>query len=864
MGCRHTIQRLAPHVRRPPHRRAWLAPTLASHQELDAGIAARQHADRKNLKKSKRPFANYFRAEYRTSPTYSPPVIRTNGHVSSYDTVQVMTNPNRSWTPFWGRATGGVRTHRKRQDVLEQTLPQFGDDGLDRTIERLLELRFQWDREDEMLAPSLVPPSMRTMTEHCLPFASTSQQQRQQQEEQKQESIGVNCVELDGEQVPLSIFRTRGRRKGPLIPKGSLGFSGVDTIPAIVVDATRGPLVSSPTEVSMNVRWKATNREAASVSEMLRLQQSIGRVPIIGLPTRSLLLLLKVYATMEVENPALAVSLAIAGAEHYHEYTYTQCLELLRCLRRVAYVQGLARLSNTSTDIFTLYHDATRCQTFFADYIRDAAPFLADRVWSRLPEHVQRLTRRKLFIDLTDLLMLAVEIQGGKLPRNLPNPVSSAVYASKYLFLRYTLQLDDEMMIEYAKHMSAAAASGAGAIVSGTGIGTGTDPTSSSEDVKKEVSTLTSSNQNQNQQLTTSHDQEDEECEVSSTTKPFIVWLCVSFFVRLIAEAVGDVLRHVEISLKQHVQLAKEYEATATWGGSRLQRLKAETNLQRHLDRIAAPFPRHSIYQRIGRKTPKTLRLRLIPLDVFLDTFRRTRQAPIPTKDRRILGHVESPFATVLSRSALAEKHIRRACDVLDWAAMMLTHCTNIVKRVPTPVKRAQRLDNSAEPTMTSSSSTHSSCSSCSCSRLEGMDDRFVWCEALVRSRVQNDIDSLFIYVPWQGLEEQMQTLAGEKTRDNVEEKKTEKEVKDMACVPDACFLLDLLATTPSSESGDSRNSSSSIVQGSKGEEKQITGSTTAEQKAQKMLEALQESVERFQLAVSNLIDAQEEYFLIV
>ncbi|KAH9599579.1 hypothetical protein LSM04_007159 [Trypanosoma melophagium] len=850
MGCRRTIRWLASHIRRPPQRRSWLAPTLTSHQELDAGIAARQQADRKNLKKSKRPFANYFRAEYRTSPTYAPPAVRTNGHVSSYHTVQVMTNPNRSWTPFWGRGVGGLRTHRKRQDVLEQSSPQFGDDGLDRTIERLLELRFQWDREDEMLAPSLVPPSMCAMAEHCLPFtlASSQQQLQGEEEKQKQELIGWDCVKLDGEKIPLSVFRTRGRRKSPLIPKGSLGFNGVDTIPAIVLDAARGPLVSSPTEITMSVRWKATNREAASVSEMLRLHQSIGRVPVIGLPPRSLLLLLKVYATSEVENPALAVALAIAGAEHYHEYTYTQCLELLRCLRRVAYVQGLARLSNTSTDIFTLYHDATRCQMFFADYIRDAAPFLADRVWSRLPEHVRRLTRRKLFIDLTDLLMLAVELQGGRLPRNLPNPVSSAVYASKYLFLRYTLLLDDEMMMEYVKHMTAAVA---------TVTETGTYPDSSFKHMEKEVPVLASQNQNQDQNysITKSHNQE-EECEVSSCTKPFIVWLSVSFFVRLIAEAVGEVLRHVEISLKQHVQLAKEYEATATWGGSRLQRLKAETNLQRHLDRIAAPFPRHSIYQRIGRKTPKKLRLRLIPLDVFLDTFRRTRHAPLPTTDtRRLVGHVESPFAAVLSRSALAEKHIRRACDTLDWAARMLTHCTNIVKRVSTPVKRAQRLDISAEQALTTSFS----------SRLEGMDDRFVWCEALVRSRVQNDIDCLFIYVPWQGLEEQMQTLSGEKAHDNVEEKKTEKEVNDMACVPDACFLLDLLAATPS-ESEDNRtsNSSSNMIQGSKREEKQISGSTTAEQKAQKMLEALQDSVERFQLAVSNLIDAQEEYFLMV
>ncbi|ESS63954.1 hypothetical protein TCDM_08120 [Trypanosoma cruzi Dm28c] len=93
---------------------------------------------------------------------------------------------------------------------------------------------------------------------------------------------------------------------------------------------------------------------------------------------------------------------------------------------------------------------------FFAEYIGDAAPFLVDKVWSRLPEHVRRLTRRKLFLDLTDFLSLAVELHGWRIPYNLPNPVSSAMYASKYLFLRYTLMLDEPMLVEYAKCMSGA------------------------------------------------------------------------------------------------------------------------------------------------------------------------------------------------------------------------------------------------------------------------------------------------------------------------------------------------------------------------------------------------------------------------
>ncbi|KEG05560.1 hypothetical protein DQ04_20501000, partial [Trypanosoma grayi] len=449
-----TLPLLAP--RRLQHPRAsWLAPALAPHQQLDAGIAARHQADRKSLKKSKQPFANYFRTEYHTSPTYRRSAMRTDGHMSSHDAVKLMTDPRRSWAPFWGRATGGVRTHRKRQDVLEPQVPQFGDDSLDRTIERLLEIRFQWDREDDILASSLVPPSLRATTEHCLQFASHTSSHLSGKQQNQQVEGGY--VEVDGEKIPLSVFRTRGRRKGTHLRKGNLGFSGVDTVPAIVLDATRGPLVSSPTEATLTLRWKATNREATSVSEMLRLQQSVGRVAVMGLPTRSLLLLLKAQATLEVDDPALAVALAIAAAEHYHEYTYTECLELLRCLRRIAHVRGLVRLPDASNGAVALYRDSAWCQSFFTDYIRDAAPFLTDKVWSRLPEHVQRLARRKLFLDLTDLLSLAVELHGGRLPHNLPNAASSAAYASKYLFLRYTLLVDEALMKEYATELAEAA-----------------------------------------------------------------------------------------------------------------------------------------------------------------------------------------------------------------------------------------------------------------------------------------------------------------------------------------------------------------------------------------------------------------------
>ncbi|KAF5221984.1 hypothetical protein ECC02_004965 [Trypanosoma cruzi] len=843
MSCRCTVQRLASRTPRRP-RLSWLAPALAPHQQLDAGIAARHQADRKNLKKSKRPFANYFRNEYRSSPSYSPPVTRTDGKISSYNVVRLMTDGRCTWTPFWGRATGGVRTRRKRQDVLEPPAPQFGDDGLDRTIERLLEIRFQWDLGDDILASSLVTPSLRAMTEHCLPFAPCMGSLLPSQE-RKQEGLR-GCVELDGEQIPLYVFRGRGRRKGTAVPKVNLGFNGVDTVPSVVLDATRGPLVSSPTETSLSVRWKATNREATSVSEVLRLLQSVGRVSVIGIPQRSLLLLAKALATAEVEDPAVSISLAIAAAEHYHDYSHTECLEMLRCLRRIAYVRGLARLPESSTSALSLYRDVKQSQMFFAEYIGDAAPFLVDKVWSRLPEHVRRLTRRKLFLDLTDLLSLAVELHGWRIPYNLPNPVSSAMYASKYLFLRYTLMLDEPMLVEYAKCMSGATSFDA--LLSSS--------SSPLKDLKGSELGAAASEVVLSPSLLNKRKKNIEEEEEDACTKPLVLWLCVSLLVRLTAEALGDVLRHVEASMRQHVQLAREYEMAAGQGESRVRRLKAETDLQLYLDRIALYRPRQRVYQCIGRRQPRKMRLRLIPLEAFPEIFRHTRlpfeaetrQAHISIARQRAAAQVDSPLVAVLARSALAEKHIQRACGALDWAAMILTQCTCIVRRFATPVKWAQQVDASAQPPTPPPLSPPVSHS-------EAVDSRFVLCEAHVRSRVQRDMDCLFTHIPWQGLEEQLQTFSEEERQAPTAAKQMVTE--EVAGMPDAYFLDDLL--NPSKGDGTDCGTATGESGVSKG---QATASTSAEREVQMMLGRLQESVERFQVAVADLIDAQEEYFL--
>lgn len=811
---------------------SWLSPALASHQQLDAGIAARHQVDRKSIKKSKRPFENYFRSEYRCSPSPSRFTLRPGGRVSSYDAVKLMTDPRRNWSPFWGRVVGNVRIQKKRQDVLQPAPQQFGEDSLDQTIQRFLELRFQWDRGDDILAPSLVPPSLYSLTEHCLPYACDEQQQQQ---------TVSDCVELDGGGAHSSAFRARGRRKCLLVPRGNLGSSGVETIPSIVLDAARGPLVSSPTELSLNLRWKATNREATSVSEVLRLQQCVGHVPVMGMTARSLLLLLKAHATAEVENPPLAVALAIAAAEHYHEYTPTECLELLRCLRRVAFVKGLTQLSHSQVNVVSLYRDSRHSQMFFAGYIGDAAPFLVERVWSRLPEHAQRLCRRRLFLDFIDLLALAVEMNGWRFPCNLPNPASSATYASKYLFLRYTLQLDEAMMTEYVRCVA--------------------DATFSAP--QTELYTNVGGQQQNSRQLIASRcDPDDSE----TLFTPLITWLCVSFLARVTAEAVGDVLRHTEISLKQHMKLAKDYQSAAARGKSKLQRLKAERDLQQFLDSIALVRPRHHVYQCIGRRHPRKMRLRVIPLEAFPAISRHTglpfgsasRHAHLSAERRcGSFEHDDWTFEAVVARSALARKHIERAKDALDWAAMMLTNCAVIARHIPTPAKRLEACGPKHTFVFPAASHLPSS--------IDAASNRLAWCEALVRSRVQEDIDSLFLHIPWCELEEQLQPFLDSEGKTNGIESKegTQRAGKVTTAgdggtsLLDAYFPFDFLDN--SGGTGDCRQ-----VPRIEYDDAEHTKHPKTAQQDQNSLEALQVSIEKFQVTVAELIRAQEDYFLIL
>nr|CCC89627.1 unnamed protein product [Trypanosoma congolense IL3000] len=831
VGCTTGILFASRTSRRP--RVSWLSPALASHQQFDAGIASRHQIDRKNLKKSRRPFANYFRAEYRCSSFHGRTAVRPDGRMSSYDAVKLMADPRRSWAPFWNRAVSAAQTRNKRQDVLEPTPQQFGEDSLDQIIERFLALRFQWDRADGVIAPNLVPRSLQSVTEHCVPYATSELHQ-----------MAACGTVFNGMHSPFEASDDDGRQGRSFTPKGNLSCSGVETVPTIVLDAARGPLVSSPGGSSLSVRWKATNREVNSVSEVLRLQQCFDRVPVMGLTPRSVLLLTKAHATAEVENPPLAVALAIAAAEHYHEYNHTECLELLRCLRRVAYVKGLAKVPCSQEGMASLYRDSTRCHMFFAEYVSDAAAFLVEKVWSRLPDQVQRLTRRSLFLDTIDILRLAVEKNGWVMPRNLPNPASSATYASKYLFLRYTVQLDETTMTECVRCMSSK-----------------TTPSLPHGLLNNVVM----------QQPPPPLQHCWSEKAGGTGVAPLVIWLCASFLTRITAEALGDVLRHTEASLKHHLRLVKDYQSAAARGKNTLERLKAETDLQRYLDSISLSRPRHCVYQCIGRRHPKKMRLRVIPLEAFPTIFRHTR-LPFESESRQahlsatrwhgVSDYDDSTFGSVIAQSALAQKHIERASSALDWASMMLVHCTQMAK---------QALEYSVTSEASHSKGTFSPFSSAQLLPHEiAMSTRFAWCEALVRSRVQNDIDCIFLHIPWCELEGHLKPLSQLVRADGGENAQKVTEVRGALPVTESgrnynandSFFFDVLDNLKNdSLAADSGYRHPSPV-GHGGAHH--NGSTCPEHQGQRSLEVLQSSVERFQEAVAGLIDAQEEYFLVV
>lgn len=923
-----------------------MSPGLTSHQQLDAGIAARQHAGRKALKKSKRPFANYFKTEYRLSPLARLPITRTSGVISSFDAVRMMTDPTRSWGTPWDRAGSRVRTRRKRQDVLEPTLTQFGDDSMDRVVERLLEIRFAWDREDGILCTSLVPESLFSTTKHCRPYlteVAPSPQSSSTSLSPRESTVGggrgrhscdLNTSTEDGEIVMITGTPVRVKRRTPLVRRKSgqpkrphtrstLGFSGVDTVPSLVLDVSHGPFLTSPSAPLMTLRWKGEHRDAASAQSALQLLRRARAVPTVGLSPRLSLLLLKALATVEVEEPALAVSLAIAMGENYNGYSDTECLELLRCLRRLALVRELPGVAAPDIDTSalssasaaagrsppTLYTEAALADALLSHYLDDAAPFLVAKVWSRLPEQSHRLLNRGYFLDWFDLMSLAIAASGPqRLPERLPNAVSEAPYAAKYLFFRYTLGLKEDVLRALADHLR--------------GFTTSTDstlqqPRNSPADYPHTLPTASSTSSSGHAAPLHFVDEVKEE-----VYKPLLLWLCAALLVRIVAESLGDVVRHVGNSLHQHAALAAEQaEAQCTQHENSLvcqqHRLgdpdsgsdPASAPLGLH-----QPYPRFSngAYQQMGCRRPKRVRVRLLPFEAFprvsqcfscpfaavtekaeaqerrrrrrhgesqgfftsydggatargndahTVTLSSTSDASSSAGERKPLKEVESTFASVLADSPFMAKHIERACAALVWSTMVLRSCHALVRDLPLvhphPLTVSMPSDNTDGAAAASSRGSaaplhHEDSGDEWAHESAAMEVRQALCYRFVRSSVQQHIDALFAFIPWAEMESAWEPVL---TTDVKPAEETSVRDAAGAAVADNATSL-----TAAALEAVLMEDSVGSAQASASTEPAATLSE-AEQRARATMEGLRERLEEFQVAVAELLEAHETSF---
>lgn len=651
-----------------------MSPGLTSHQQLDAGIAARQQAGRKSLRKSKRPFDTYFRTQFRFSPRVRLPVTQTTGVMSSYDAVKMMTDPKRSWSTPWDRGgSGGGRTRRKRQDVLEPTATAFGDDDVDRLVERLIEIRFSWDREDDVLCTSLVPDTLYRTTAHCRPYM-TEVAPSPLTSSTALTSKGISAASDEGvedgeEVVMIAGAAVRIRRRTPVVrqksgqPKrphahSSLGFSGVDTVPTLVLDVSHGPFVTAPSAPLMTLRWKGEHRSAASAQSSLQLLRRVREVPVVGLAPRTSFLLLKALATVEVEEPALAVSLAIAVGENYNAFTDAECLEALRCLRRLAFVRGLPELATPdinaiavasmsgaagggegdgSASLPQLYTDATLTSSMLSQYLSDAAPFLIGKVWARLPEQSRHLLQRGFFLDWFDLVRLAIAASGPHgLPERLPNATTEAPYAAKHFFFHHTLGLKADVLAAMVAALRGAAIPAASSPLAPPHTSTCADHhhlhRHTMPDGVAQDGTDDGARKSTSVSVTGAppHFVDDVKEEVD---KPLILWLCASLLVRIVAEALGDVVRHVGDLLHQHAALAAEradaHDADAIHDGgaersgalslSPLDVDEIDSKGEATSHEVCRPYPRFSsgAYQQMGCRRPKQVRVRLLPFEAF-------------------------------------------------------------------------------------------------------------------------------------------------------------------------------------------------------------------------------------------------------
>ncbi|AYU79475.1 hypothetical protein LdCL_250019600 [Leishmania donovani] len=932
---------------RPRFPGSWMSPGLTSHQQLDAGIAARQHASRKALKKSKRPFANYFKTEYRLSPLARLPITRTSGLISNFDAVRMMTDPTRSWGTPWDRAGGRVRTRHKRQDVLEPTPTQLGDDSMDHVVERLLEIRFAWDREDGVLCTSLVPESLFSTTKHCRPYltevapsplsSSTSLSPRESAVGggRGRHSCDLNISTEDGEVVMITGTPVRIRRRTPLVRRKSgqpkrphtrstLGFSGVDTVPSLVLDVSHGPFLTSPSAPLMTLRWKGEHRDAASAQSALQLLRRARAVPTVGLSPRLSLLLLKALATVEVEEPALAVSLAIAMGENYNGYSDTECLELLRCLRRLALVRELPGVAAPDIDTSalssasaaasrsppTLYTEAALADALLFHYLDDAAPFLVAKVWSRLPEQSHRLLNRGYFLDWLDLMSLAIAASGPqRLPERLPNAVSEAPYAAKYLFFRYTLGLKEDVLRALVDHLR--------------GFTTSTDSTlqqtrNPHADYPHTLPTASSTSSSMHAAPLHFVDEVKEE-----VYKPLLLWLCAALLVRIVAESLGDVVRHVGDSLHQHAALAAEqaeaqrtqHEDSLVCQNHRLGDPDSSSDPASAPLGLHQPYPRFSngAYQQMGCRRPKRVRVRLLPFEAFprvsqcfscpfaavtekaeaqehkrrrrhgkpqgffftsnnggataraydahAVALSNTSDASSSAGERKPLKEVESTFASVLADSPFMAKHIERACAALVWSTMVLRSCHALVRDLP--LVRPPPLPLSMPSANTDGAAAASPRGSAAPLHHEGSGDewahesaamevRQALCYRFVRSSVQQHIDALFAFIPWAEMESAWEPAltAGVKAAEEI----SARDAAGAAAADNAASLTAATLEAVLMEDGVGPSQASAS-----------TGSAAtlseAEQRARATMEGLRERLEEFQVAVAELLEAHETSF---
>ncbi|KPI87261.1 hypothetical protein ABL78_3656 [Leptomonas seymouri] len=925
-----TVARCAASTRgRQRFQPSWMSPGLTSHQQLDAGIAARQQAGRKALKKSKRPFNNYFLTQFRLSPRVRLPVTQTSGAMSSYNAVKMMTDPRWSWSTPWDRGGSSSRTRRKRQDVLEPAHTAFGEDSADRVLERMIEISFAWDREDGVLCTSLVPNSMYSASAHCRPYlaevappplTSSTALISTDANDTAYHRIGPHSTEEEGEVIRIAGAPVRILRRTPFVRRKSgqpkrqhmhshLGFSGVDTVPSIVLDVSHGPFVTSPRSPLMTLRWKGDHRDAASAQSSLQLLRRVRSIPVVGLAPRSSFLLLKALSTVEVEEPALTVSLAIAVGESYNGYTDVECLEVLRCLRRLAFVRGLPDLATPDVNAIAvasssgdeaarlprLYTEAALTDSMLARYVSDTAPFLVGKVWGRLPEQSRHLLQRGYVLDWFDLMRLTIAASGPqRLPQRLPNPVTEAPYAAKYLFFHHTLGLKKSVLQAMVAAMR-----------DGWSASTASSPTADSSTERRgyqhTIPTMDGSGSRPAPFSGASSHFIDEVKEEAGS--PLILWLCAALLVRIVAESLGDVVRHVGDLLYQHAALAAE---------------RAEKQEEQSLHKDSPPSPLHELcypyprfsngaYQQIGCRKPKRVRVRLLPFEAFprvaqcfscpyaavtekvvaqerrrnnrmrqkqhsngneckgghsmfsspATSSRGSALSTLPHPGRR---EMQSAFAAVLAESPFMVKEIERACAALKWSTDVLQACRELVRDIPVvpppPVfVSCARAATAAAPSAPASKRVREAGDEWARETV-AMEVRHALCYRYVRSAVQLHMDALFVYLPWAEMEAEWEPMLTAGGSDSVADTTgSEASPAADASGDDTIFTADALVALLAEDS---------VV------EEKLTPSDSsaapfalseAEQRARAMMEELRECLEEFQVAVADVLEAHERFF---